>query len=342
MSQESPPRAPSPPVLATGDVLGGRFRVVRFVGQGGIGEVYEAEHLDLREPVALKVLRADIAGDPRAMERFRREIQLARKVTHPHVCRLFDVERHPTASGELTFLTMEFLQGQTLEEWLRTRGRMSTRQALPIVAQVADALAAAHRAGVVHRDFKPGNVVLVPAPETPEGLRAVVTDFGMARAADGGKSVLASGETGLVPGTAAYMAPEQAEGREATAASDIYSLGVVMYEMLTGQRPHAGTTAISMLLRRLREPAPTPRLHVPDLDPRWTAVILRCLERDPADRFTAAMEVVKALRGEDVRRRRRRFLAVVGPWMPRLLMAVTAALLAVALWRVLHGAGGLP
>jgi eukaryotic-like serine/threonine-protein kinase len=341
MSQEPPPRAPSAPVLAPGDELGGRFRVVRFVGQGGMGEVYEAEHLDLRERVALKVVRGDVAADPRAMERFRREIQLARKVTHPHVCRIFDLERHATAGGELTFVTMEFLAGQTLEEWLRTKGRMPTWQALPIVAQVADALAAAHRAGVVHRDLKPGNVMLVPAPETPEGLRAVVTDFGMARA-DDGRSVLATAETGLVPGTAAYMAPEQAEGHEATAASDIYSLGLVMYEMVTGQRPHAGTTAISMLLRRLREPAPTPRLHVPDLDPRWTAAILRCLERDPADRFTAAMEVVKALRGEDVRRRRRRFLAAVGAWLPRLLLAVTAALLAVALWRVLHGAGGLP
>src|SRR5262245_40438924 len=153
MSQESTPRASSPPVLAPEDVLGGRFRIVRFVGQGGMGEVYEAEHLDLRERVALKVVRADIAGDPRAMERFRREIQRARKVTHPHVCRIFDLERHAAAGRELTFVTMEFLSGRTLEEWLRGKGRMSTRQALPIVAQVADALAAAHRAGVVHRDF---------------------------------------------------------------------------------------------------------------------------------------------------------------------------------------------
>jgi eukaryotic-like serine/threonine-protein kinase len=342
MSHEPLPQPPSPPVLAPGDVLGSRFRIVRFVGQGGMGEVYEALHLDLHEQVALKVLRRDIAGDPRAMERFRREIHLARRVTHPHVCRIFDLERHATATGEITVLTMELLQGQTLEERLRTRGRMSTQEALPVVAQVADALAAAHRAGVVHRDFKPANVMLVPAPETPEGLRAVVTDFGMARAADEGKSVLATAESGLVPGTAAYMAPEQAEGREATPASDIYSLGVVMYEMVTGQRPHTGSTAVSMLLRRLREPAPTPRVHVPELDPRWTAAILRCLERDPADRFTAAIEVVKALRGEDVRRRRRPFLALLGPWGGHVLVALTAALVALALWRVLHGSAGLP
>jgi serine/threonine protein kinase len=342
MSQDAAHPPPSSLVLAPGEVLGGRFRILRLVGQGGMGEVYEAEHLDLHERVALKVVRADIAGDPRAMERFRREIQLARKVTHPHVCRIFDLERHATAAGEVTMLTMEFLSGETLEARLAGKGKLSTAAALPIVAQIADALAAAHRAGVVHRDLKPANVVLVPAPETPEGLRAVVTDFGVARAADDGKSVLATAESGLVPGTAAYMAPEQAEGREATPASDIYSLGVVMYEMVTGQRPHAGSTAISMLLRRLREPAPTPRVHIPDLDPRWTAVILRCLERDPADRFTAAMEVVKALRGEDVRRRRRRFLAMLGPWGGTLLLALTAGLVALALWRILHGGALLP
>lgn len=336
------PRPPSAPPLAAGEVLGGRFRILRFVGQGGMGEVYEAEHLDLRERVALKTVRADIAGDQRAMERFRREIHLARRVTHPHVCRIFDLERHPTAAGEITFLTMELLHGETLEDRLRRKGEMPTREALPIVAQIADALAAAHRAGVVHRDFKPGNVVLVPAPETPEGVRAVVTGFGVGRAADEGRRVLATAETGLVAGAAAYMAPEQAEGREVTPASDIYSLGVVMYEMVTGERPHAGSTAISMLLRRLREPAPTPRVHVPDLDPRWTAAIQRCLERDPRDRFTAAMEVVKALRGEDVRRRRRRFLALLGPWGGRLLLALAIALTAWALWRVLHGAPRLP
>src|SRR5208337_4959742 len=235
--------------LSLNQVLSGRFRVIRFLGQGGMGEVYEAKDLDLGERVALKTIRPEIASQPHTMARFKQEIQLARRVAHPNVCKMFDLGRHrppPEAdlsAGAVTFLTMELLEGETLAARLRRVGRMTTAEVLPLVQQMAEALAAAHDVGVVHRDFKPGNVMLVPAKSGEGKERAVVTDFGLAKAFaaanpssgdDPASSVTASGH---IIGTLAYMAPEQLQGRDATPASDIYALGVVMYEMVTGQRP---------------------------------------------------------------------------------------------------------
>lgn len=284
-----------------GSVVAGRYRVVRFLARGGMGEVYEAEDLELKERVALKTVRPEIARDEVMLERFRREIQLSRKVTHPNVCRIFDVAFHrPERSTAATiFLTMEMLPGETLAQRLRGRGPFSPDQALPVLRQMAAALDAAHQAGVVHRDLKPGNVLLVD-PGTGSwntgAVRAVITDFGLARAAaaaedDQGLTLTAAG----VVGTPAYIAPEQIEGREATAAVDLYAFGIVMYEMLTGKVPFLGDTALSTAVKRLQEPAPSPRLHAPDLDPRWEAVILRLLERDPAARFATASEALAAL-----------------------------------------------
>jgi eukaryotic-like serine/threonine-protein kinase len=296
-----------------GSVVAGRYRVVRFLARGGMGEVYEAEDLELKERVALKTVRPEIARDEVMLERFRREIQLSRKVTHPNVCRIFDVAFHRPAgphgsadgAAATIFLTMEMLPGETLAQRLRGRGPFSPDQALPVLRQMAAALDAAHQAGVVHRDLKPGNVLLVDsaAPGTGSwmtggvgGVRAVITDFGLARAAaanedDQGLTLTAAG----VVGTPAYIAPEQIEGREATAAVDLYAFGIVMYEMLTGKVPFLGDTALSTAVKRLQEPAPSPRLHTPDLDPRWEAVILRLLERDPAARFATASEALAAL-----------------------------------------------
>ena len=177
------------PTFNAGQLLGDRFKVVRFIGRGGMGEVYEAEDLELREHVALKTIRPEIVDDAGTIERFKREIQLARLVTHPNVCRIFDLFHHGAfladgqapAARDVTFVTMELLAGETLEQRLRRTGRVKTAEALPLVDQMADALAAAHRAGIVHRDFKSGNVILAaPAPGTI-GTRVVVTDFGLAR-----------------------------------------------------------------------------------------------------------------------------------------------------------------
>jgi tetratricopeptide (TPR) repeat protein/TolB-like protein/tRNA A-37 threonylcarbamoyl transferase component Bud32 len=289
--------------FAKGQVLAGRFRVVRFVARGGMGEVYEAEDLELNERVALKTVRFEMAENEHTIERFKREIQLARKVTHPGVCRTFDVFRHiePASEGvvrETLIVSMEFLRGTTLSQRIALSGRLKPAFALPIVEQVAAGLEAAHAAGVIHRDFKSPNVLLVPATGSPNGIRVVITDFGLAHAVSGEMASL-TGSLDVV-GTPAYMAPEQLEGKEITAATDTYALGIVMFEMLTGAVPFTGSTVISSALRRLKEPAPSPKSLVQDLDPLWEAVVLRCLEREPQRRFASTIDVAKALRGDAV------------------------------------------
>jgi tetratricopeptide (TPR) repeat protein/TolB-like protein/tRNA A-37 threonylcarbamoyl transferase component Bud32 len=317
--EEGPPAPPEDQTLRSGDLVADRYRIVRFIARGGMGEVYEAEDRELRARVALKTIRPEIAADPAMMERFRREIHLAHKVTHPNVSRIFDLGFHRDGAKSVTFLTMELLPGETLAARVSRVGRLTTAEALPIVAQMASALDAAHEAGIVHRDFKSGNVMLV---ETEKGVRAVVTDFGLARGSAGKDGFAASMTgTGAVAGTPLYMAPEQVEGGEVTASADIYALGVVMYEMVTGKWPFVGDSAISTAVKRLKEPPPSPRTSIPDLDRKWEAAILRCLERDPANRFARATDVVQALGGETVRAGRRQ---------RRALLAVVAALLLVA------------
>ncbi len=313
-------------------IVAGRYKIVRFIGQGGMGEVYEADDLELREHVALKTVRPQAAFDRNAIERFKREIQLARKVTHPNVCRIFDLGHHEikTAAGgpaqqtEITFLTMELLSGETLAERLKRSGRMTSSEALPLVIQMASGLAAAHAAGIVHRDFKSGNVILIPPKDGQSEARAVVTDFGLARSTSADASITAS--AGGIAGTPAYMAPEQIEGAEITPATDIYSLGIVMYEMVSGTLPFTGDTPLAAAVKRLKEAARPPHSYVPDLDPKWEAVILRCLERNPADRFARATQVVEALCGEGVvpRRPNRRRQLVAAATAAVLIMAATA------------------
>jgi tetratricopeptide (TPR) repeat protein/tRNA A-37 threonylcarbamoyl transferase component Bud32 len=308
------PPIPKPPVFSPGALLANRFRIVRFIARGGMGEVYEAEDGVLGERVALKTIRSDVAADERSMERFLREVHLSRSVTHPNVCRIFDVFHHEG----VTFLTMELLPGETLADRLKRAGRIAPAEALPLVEQMAGALGAAHEAGVIHRDFKSGNVMLVPDERRPGGIRVVVTDFGLARRSQPGrKSAAPLTETEAVLGTPDYMAPEQIEGRDLTPAADIYALGIVLYEMVTGEPPFQGDTPLSVALKKLKEAAPSPRKEAPDLPPAWDRAILRCLERSPADRYATTADVVRALHGESVaagpselRRRRRRVVIV--------------------------------
>jgi tetratricopeptide (TPR) repeat protein/TolB-like protein len=325
------------PAFAADDLLAGRFRLIRVIGKGGMGQVYEAEDLELREHVALKAVRPEIAHDSRSIERFKREIHLARQVTHPNVCRIFDVFHHPitapdgTTEGEITFLSMELLAGETLAERIRRDGPMTTGEALPLVQQMAAALAAAHKVGIVHRDFKSQNVMLVPAVDPAQGIRAVVTDFGLARGAAGADK-FASSATGISDfvGSPPYMAPEQVEGGEVGAAADIYALGVVMYEVVSGRLPFVGDTPLSTAMKRLKEAPPPPHLFVPDLDPKWEATILQCLERDPRERFASASDVVKALAAEEVstgrRARIRRFVLVAAGALILLGLAAASSL----------------
>jgi tRNA A-37 threonylcarbamoyl transferase component Bud32/TolB-like protein len=274
------------PTFAPNETVAERYRIVRLLAGGGMGEVYEAEDLLLRERLALKTIRREAAHDDRMLERFKREIQLARKVTHPNVCRIFDVGFHK----DTAFLTMELLAGETLDRRLRRTGRMSTAEAEPIVAQLAAGLAAAHRAGVIHRDFKSANVMLV---DDTSGTRAVITDFGLARPTTAPPTDV-TGNGGIV-GSPSYMAPEQVEGGTVTHAADIYALGVVMYEMVTGRLPFGGDSPLAIAVARLKcEPTP-PRQIVPDLDPAWDRVILRCLAVKPGGRWASAFDLVRVL-----------------------------------------------
>lgn len=323
------------PRLAAGQVLAGRFRIVARLGEGSIGEVYEAADLELEEQVAIKVVHPEISRDPEVLHRFRREIQLARRVTHPSVCRTFDLFHHQGEEGvRLDFVTLELLRGETLEARLQREGRLPPAEALPLVVQIAEGLQAAHQAGVVHRDFKSANVMLAPGPD---GMRAVVTDFGLAWSSSVSASVT---RTGTLVGSPAYMAPEQVRGEAVTPATDIYAFGIVLYEMVTGSLPFSADTAIGTAIKRLREPPTLPSRHAPGLDPRWEEVILRCLESDPADRFATPVEVARALEahrriresgsGTDVPRRRR------PRWPLAAGVAVMVAGLVVALlaWRM--------
>jgi len=334
------------PRFGPGDVLAERYEIRRFIAKGGMGEVYEAEDLELGERVAVKTVRAEVAGDEAARERFRREIQLSHRVTHPNVCRIFDLRRHTSErQGEppTLFFTMEFLAGETLAERLRREGAMTPEEALPLAGQMIEGLAAAHRAGVIHRDFNPRNVMLVPEGA---GSRVVITDFGLAHAAlaaegeassEGGDRESARRKmqqvtaTGVLVGTPAYMAPEQIEGGELTPRTDLYAFGCLLFELVTGTWPFRGDSPLTTAMARLHRLPPSPRLHAPELDVRWERVILRCLEPRSEDRFATASEIFAALAGHEapgpppsLRRRRR---AAIERWWPAaagLLLLLTA------------------
>jgi tRNA A-37 threonylcarbamoyl transferase component Bud32/predicted negative regulator of RcsB-dependent stress response len=293
------------PLLSCGSVISDRFEILRFIGQGGMGQVYAALDLELRERVAVKAIRPEISSDPHVLSRFRRELQLTRRITHLNVCRTFDIARHKAAAGDdtssdITFLTMELLEGETLGDLLRRERRLPTGEALPLVLQMIKALGAAHSVGVVHRDFKPSNVLLVGSRDE---LRLVVTDFGLARAVFPDERLSAenvanslTGSEGFL-GTLNYMAPEQLERGEATTATDIYALGLVMYEMVAGRRPFADAIPFAEVVKRVKEPVPSPKLFAPDLDWRWESAICKCLDREPQARFESVQQLVEEISG---------------------------------------------
>ena len=281
--------------LQAGNLIAGRYRIIRLIGRGGMGEVYEARDHLLDEPVALKTLRADLACDGAVVKRFQREIQLARKVTHPNVCRVYEAGVHEYADGTppLFFFTMELLPGEPLSVRVRRR-RLTRADAFPIAVQMAQGLQAAHDAGVIHADFKSSNVLLVPSPA---GERAVITDFGLARinpttsTPDDTRTLTRPDAGGRVAGTMAYMSPEQMTGRTITPASDIYSFGIVLYEMATGRLPFDSTDLIHAAMERGSEEEITARPLAPDIDPRWDSAITRCLYKEPRRRFSSARQI---------------------------------------------------
>ncbi|MBS1790712.1 MAG: serine/threonine protein kinase [Acidobacteria bacterium] len=273
--------------FAPGALLAGRYRIVGQLGKGGMGEVYRADDLKLGQSVALKFLTAQLSNDKAMLARFLGEVRTARQVTHPNVCRVHDIGEIQTETGTHHFLSMEYIDGEDLSSLLRRIGRLPSDKAVEISNQLCAGLAAAHDAGILHRDLKPANVMI-------DGRGKVrITDFGLAGLAEQfrGQEVMS--------GTPAYMSPEQLAGKEVTTRSDIYALGLVIYEIFTGKRVFDASTLDD--LRRLHEhSAPTnPSLHVKEIDPQVETLILRCLAKDPADRPASAIQVAAALPGND-------------------------------------------
>lgn len=329
-------------VFEPGQVVGERYRIVRFIAAGGIGEVYEAEDQELGGRVALKTLRGGLEASEATVARFRREVQLARRVTHSNVCRTYGSFTHVVrdADGNETtrflVVSMELLEGETLSERLDRRGPLLPDEALPIVRQIVAGLQAAHDAEVIHRDLKARNVVLAPSST---GTRVVLTDFGLARPAGDGESGGLT-QSGALVGTPAYMAPEQILGKPVTKAADIYSLGILLYEMVTGVRPFDGGTPVSIAVQRLKSAPLPPTTLRPDLPDTWERVILRCLELDAETRYANATDVVAALEGAPSTKargrlrnktaRRQRFERIAAA--VAVLLVVTAVVLVVPRW----------
>src|SRR5437016_4408598 len=289
--RKTPPSHPSPrtPRLSSGsnpasslDPIGGgrftpgqiiaeRYRVVALAGRGGMGEVYRAEDLTLSQVVALKFLPEALTQDAAALARFHAEVRTARQVSHPNVCRVFDIGE---ADGTL-FLTMEYVDGEDLASVVRRIGRLSPDKATEIARQICAGLAAAHERGVLHRDLKPANIMI-----DGEG-RVRITDFGLAS--------LAGELDDIRSGTPAYMAPEQLAGREVSTRSDVYALGLVLFELFTGRRVFEARTLDDLVKLHESGSVQTPSSVVRDLEPKIERAILRCLEREPGNRPASAL-----------------------------------------------------
>ena len=267
--------------LQPGVIFGGRYEILSVLGQGGMGAVYQARDRELDRLIALKVIRPELATDPAILQRFKQELILARNITHKNVVRIFDLGE---ADG-IRFITMEFVDGEDMRTMLRKHGKFSAQQAIPMIEQVCRALDSAHSEGVIHRDLKPQNIM-----RDKQG-RIVVMDFGLARSlGDSGMT-----QTGAIVGTMEYMSPEQALGSQLDQRSDIFSVGLIFYELLTGKSPYHADTAIASLMRRTREVA-KPASDVENTVPRsLSAIVSRCLEREPANRYHSVVELLQQL-----------------------------------------------
>jgi beta-lactam-binding protein with PASTA domain len=266
--------------LADTTVVDGRYKILERIGSGGMADVYLAEDTHLGREVALKVLHRRFAQDHEFVERFRREASSAAGLQHPNVVGVFDRGEHEGTY----YIAMEHLPGRTLKEIVATEAPLPQERVIDLGVQILAAAAFAHRRGVIHRDFKPHNVIV------DEDGNAKVTDFGIARA---GASEMT--ETGSIMGTAQYLSPEQAQGHAVTAASDLYSIGVMLYELLAGRIPFEGDSAVSVALKHLSEPPPPLSHFRPDVSPALEAVVMAALAKDPAQRWQSADEFAAAL-----------------------------------------------
>jgi serine/threonine protein kinase len=298
-----------------GVVLGHRYVVRRFIARGGMGEVYEAFDQELQQRVALKTVTSTSGDNPSAVRRLKAEVQLARRVSHPNVCRIYDFGTHQAtaSSAPLAFLTMEFVEGETLGGRLRRSGALPVAEAICLGRALLHGLAAAHAAGVLHRDFKSDNVLL---RRDGERLEPFILDFGLARALDQADGQSSTSGRGLV-GTLAYMAPEQLEGQPYTTATDVYSFGLVWFEMLTGELPFQVRSSPTVTtLERLTKPVPLPSSKNPLVPSDLDALVLACLRRCASERLQTAAAVLARLdelerRASEPRPKRRGLAALV-------------------------------
>lgn len=254
-----------------------RYQVMKELGRGGMGIVFQAYDKQLSEPVAIKILSPFLSTDSEALERLKREVSAARRVTHSNVIRIHDIGE---AKG-LQYVSMEYFPGDTLKEFIRKNPNLSFMQAYQIAAQICEGVEAAHRQGVIHRDLKPQNVIIDSKNQVK------IIDFGLAHSAHL-KGLTA---TGLIMGTPEYMSPEQVAGNKVDERTDIYSLGVILYELFTGRVPFTGDSAIAVGFKQMKDPPPPPRSINPQLSPQIEAVILRALEKEPMRRYPTVAEL---------------------------------------------------
>lgn len=315
--------------LAIGTVFANRYEILEELGKGGMGEVYRVRDKKLDEEMALKVLKPEIATHKVIIERFKNELKLARKIGHRNVCRMHDLHEE----GDTPFITMEYVQGKDLKRIIKKKEKFEEKDAIAIAKQVCEGLSEAHDLGVIHRDLKPHNIMI-----NEKGI-AKVMDFGIAR------SVEAAGvtQTGVIIGTPDYISPEQAEGEEADQRSDIYSLGVVLYEMVTGQLPFKGETAFSVALKHKSKIPQDPKKLNPDISESLSRLILVCMEKDRESRYPTAEALLSDLLniegglplGTKIRPRRETFATAITRkklFVPALTIIVLA-IMAIMIWQ---------
>lgn len=283
-------------VFQPNSLIGKRYRIVRLIGRGGMGEVYEAFDTMLHERVALKTVAATACDSTRAMRELMAEVQLARRITHPNVCRIYDLSTHVVepSGTEIQFLVMEFVEGECLGKRLRNAGALPLELAQAIAHQLLQGLRAAHQAGILHRDFKSENVML--RSESNGQTTAIILDFGLAKALnDNGRIATTQNHGSGLVGTISYMAPEQIEGEALTCSSDLYAFGVVWFEMLTGRLPFEAASPTAAAMARLHRDAEAPSSYNPKIPKSIDVIVSRCLARQQRLRYADAQDVLDAL-----------------------------------------------
>jgi serine/threonine protein kinase len=287
------------PELSKGMVLHGKYKILEKIGAGGMAIVYRVQHLHFQEEVAIKVVSSRLAEDPAFIDRFRTEAVITRKLRHPNAVRIDDFDT--TEDGQ-PFIVMEYVPGESLRKLLQNHGLLPPNRAANVAKQAALALGAAHELGIVHRDIKPENILLIPQSDGSDLVK--ILDFGIAKVKEGTLGIGPGHEptrTGLVLGTPKYLSPEQVKGTTSVdGRADLYALGIVLYEMLTGRVPFSADTPFTVLLQHLQSPPTPPHVLNPAISSAMSRLVLKSLDKDPAQRFQTGQEMAEALRRPEI------------------------------------------